>query len=176
VASPVDAPSGRACLVVVDDRLLGVDVREAREVLIVDRPTPVPGAPPHVHGLVSRRGAIVPILDLRPLLGSAPGGLGPGAKALVVDTGPVAAGLAIDAALGLASVHGLRPVGESERRGAGVYGRGWFGAEAGGAPALLLDIPRVLAAFREVVARSGGGGGPVAAPARAATRGASGSD
>lgn len=85
-------------------------VTAVREVLIVETCTPVPGAPANVLGVVNRRGAILPVLDLRPLLDVPPRPLERGARLLVVQLGAVEAGVAIDEVLGLEVVEEGSPV------------------------------------------------------------------
>lgn len=100
----------RACLFVIGARVLAMPVTAVREVLIVETCTPVPGAPANVLGVVNRRGAILPVLDLRPLLGVPPRPLERGARLLVVQLGAVEAGVAIDEVLGLEVVEERSPV------------------------------------------------------------------
>jgi purine-binding chemotaxis protein CheW len=85
-------------------------VTAVREVLIVETCTPVPGAPANVLGVVNRRGAILPVLDLRPLLDVPPRPLERGARLLVVRLGAVEVGVAIDEVLGLEVVDERSPV------------------------------------------------------------------
>ncbi len=46
-----------------------LDGRYVREVIRWRAPTPVPGAPPVLPGIISQRGIVVPMVDLRLLLG-----------------------------------------------------------------------------------------------------------
>ena len=48
--------------------LYGVPSASVREVLRYRAYTPVPGAPPALPGILSQRGAILPVVELRPLL------------------------------------------------------------------------------------------------------------
>ena len=140
------ATGGRACLFAIGPHVLAVEVAEAREILTVEALTRVPGAPAHVLGVVSRRGALLPVLDLRPLLAEPSRPLEPGAPSLVVETGDGPVGLAVDRVLGLEPFETVRPVD----RGAAVppahLGRGWI--DRPGRPAVLLDLPRVLSTLR----------------------------
>jgi len=52
----------------VGDHYLGIGVTDVQEVLVQQRITPVPLAPPAFAGLINLRGQIVPELDLRRLL------------------------------------------------------------------------------------------------------------
>jgi chemotaxis signal transduction protein len=48
-----------------------VDARQAAAVFAIGKPTPLPGVPSFYLGLLNHHGAIYPLLDIRPLLGSA---------------------------------------------------------------------------------------------------------
>ena len=84
------------CSFTVDGMLVGIDVRQVREVIRSRTMTPVPLADPAVAGLINLRGEIVTGIDLRTRLGLArrPDGaepmhvvirLGDGAVSLMVD-------------------------------------------------------------------------------------------
>ncbi len=47
----------------------GVPILSVQEIRGWTLPTPLPNAPPHVHGVTNLRGTIVPIIDLRSRLG-----------------------------------------------------------------------------------------------------------
>ncbi len=47
----------------------GVDIQQVQEIRSFEPPTRVPGAPHYVKGVVNLRGVIVPIVDLRLMLG-----------------------------------------------------------------------------------------------------------
>ena len=71
---PVEA-RGRAdsqtkvCLLTIGGEVYAVDLRNVREVFEVDAITPVPGMPSALVGVTNVRGAVVPVMDLRRLLG-----------------------------------------------------------------------------------------------------------
>jgi purine-binding chemotaxis protein CheW len=56
----------------VADSLFAVEVGIVQEILSAQVPTRLPNAPPHLMGLIDVRGASVPLLDLRRMLGEAP--------------------------------------------------------------------------------------------------------
>ncbi len=68
-----DESGSAASLEVVEFELAGgryaVESRSVREVYAVRTVTPLPCAPPHVLGIINVRGQIVPIVDLRRILG-----------------------------------------------------------------------------------------------------------
>lgn len=59
----------RLCLASLAGDTFAFDLEAVREVLEVESVTRVPKTPPVLVGLANVRGAIVPLLDLRPLLG-----------------------------------------------------------------------------------------------------------
>jgi purine-binding chemotaxis protein CheW len=62
----------------------GLHITCVREVEKAGRVTPVPGAPPMIHGLINLHGEILPLIDPRPLLGLTPGDGAPGGYLVVV--------------------------------------------------------------------------------------------
>ena len=59
----------RACYFRVAEQTLAVTSAYLRQIVPVGRVTPVPGVGPELLGLFTVRGAVVPLIDLRPLLG-----------------------------------------------------------------------------------------------------------
>ena len=57
------------CTFTVDGLFFGVEVLKVQEVIRYQEMTPVPLAPPVVHGLINLRGQIVTAIDLRAALG-----------------------------------------------------------------------------------------------------------
>jgi len=72
----------RVCIFAIDDSQYAVDLRHIREVLPIEFITPIPGLPPVVIGMTNVRGSVVPIIDLRLLLGLRPRQLPPFAMVL----------------------------------------------------------------------------------------------
>ena len=79
-----DFPS-RVCVFTIDGGYYAVDLRHIREVLPIESITPIPGMPPVVIGMTNVRGSVVPIVDLRLLLGLRPRQLPPFAVVLRHD-------------------------------------------------------------------------------------------
>ena len=116
VAPPPEAaglPARRACLFTLGGVEVAIDVAQAREVVVLDRYTAVPGAPDDLLGITNLRGSILPVVEVRPLLGLAPRPPGPGAMAIVLVEEDWRAALAIDRILGLAWFDEAEPPGES---------------------------------------------------------------
>jgi purine-binding chemotaxis protein CheW len=136
----------RVCLFRLSGELLALDVRWAREVVVLEDLTAVPRTPVHLVGVANLRGHILPILDIRPLLGLAPGRTGRGSRALVIEAASFQVAVAIDEILGLTSIAEVIPLGEAARREFGEFGLGLLEREDG--LATLLDAPKILEALR----------------------------
>lgn len=56
----------------LDGEFLAVPVEQVREIIEFTPPTPVPGLPPFMRGLINLRGTVVPVIDLQARLGKVP--------------------------------------------------------------------------------------------------------
>jgi chemotaxis signal transduction protein len=122
-----------------------VEVRYAREVVVFDEYTIVPLAPSYLLGVANLRGSIMPVVDVRPLLGMAPAVAGHEVRALVIERDAVKIGLLIDEVLGLEPLDGPSPAHDGDIAGAGgvIAGRlQWDGGDVA-----LLDVRALLAAM-----------------------------
>jgi len=68
-ASPHVGFPSRVCLITLSSSLFAIDLQSIREVFPVDSVTPVPGMPTVLAGVTNLRGVVVPLVDVRPLLG-----------------------------------------------------------------------------------------------------------
>lgn len=71
-AQPVERPQDQAirvCLLQVAGEHLAVDLRHVQEVFEVEGVTPVPGMPPALLGVTNLRGLVMPVVDLRLVVG-----------------------------------------------------------------------------------------------------------
>jgi purine-binding chemotaxis protein CheW len=59
----------RVCLLQVAGEHLAVDLRHVQEVFEVEGVTPVPGMPPALVGVTNLRGLVMPVVDLRRVVG-----------------------------------------------------------------------------------------------------------
>ena len=57
----------RVAVISIEKELFTIDLRNVREVFVVDSITPVPGMPSGLVGVTNLRGTVIPLLDLRPL-------------------------------------------------------------------------------------------------------------
>jgi purine-binding chemotaxis protein CheW len=158
IAAPV-VPSSRpasphaagACIVLLGGRLFAVDVANAREVVMLDTTTAVPGAPSAVLGVMNLRGSVLPVVEARPLLGLPVGTRCD--RALVIDEGGCHAAVVIEGVVGLSRLDAVEPVPDT-----GLLVRGELALETGGR-AGLLDARALLAAIRRPWASPGGQAG-----------------
>lgn len=85
----------RICLLSLAGECFAVDLRNVREVFEVEAVTVVPGMPPVLAGVANLRGVVIPLVDLRPMLGlSASGSLPP--FAVVIQHGTQQVGVLVD--------------------------------------------------------------------------------
>jgi chemotaxis signal transduction protein len=77
------------------------DVAEVGRVPVISR---IPGMPGWLAGLTNWRGRILPVLDLRPLMGAQSGALPASARLVVVTSDGVSVGLVVDAVDGTTTV------------------------------------------------------------------------
>jgi purine-binding chemotaxis protein CheW len=59
----------RAAIVSLGGELFTIDLQNVREVFVVESITPVPGMPSGLVGVTNLRGSVVPLLDLRQMIG-----------------------------------------------------------------------------------------------------------
>jgi purine-binding chemotaxis protein CheW len=80
----------------LSDEQYALDILEVKEIVRLHAITPVPRSPPWLKGIVTLRGVIVPIFDLRSRLGLAEIEHGPETRIVVVYRGEELAGLIVD--------------------------------------------------------------------------------
>ena len=127
-----------ACLFEAGGRVFAVEVTQAREVRAFEHCTVVPLGPPHLIGLTSLRGAIIPIVDLQLLLGLSMGG--DTGQSLVLEANGVRAAIAVDRVLGVEALEeGGEPVLVGE---AGEFERGQL--RRGDVTIPILDVGKIV--------------------------------
>ena len=67
--APAAGYPSRVCLITLSGGTFALDLRSVREVFPVASITPVPGMPSVLVGVTNRRGVVLPIVDVRSLLG-----------------------------------------------------------------------------------------------------------
>jgi len=140
-----EQPAIRACLFMLAGSLFGVDVQSAREVAVFDEITMVPRAPAPLIGVANLRGTVIPIVDVRPLLGLPVQRLGRSLRTLIVRDGTIQVALAVEGVLGLEPFEHIIPLDEMavNQREFGVGVLRW-----GERLVTLLDVPKLVAALR----------------------------
>jgi purine-binding chemotaxis protein CheW len=134
-----------------------VAMTEVAEVIALPRITRIPGSPAFLRGVANWRGRMLPVLDLRPLLGAANLPLASSARLVVVQEGVVTAGIVAEAvpgvydlSLGDAAPPPATLGAEAARLVSGQV------ADARG-PVAVLDVAAVLALSGQVDRRRHGG-------------------
>jgi purine-binding chemotaxis protein CheW len=93
-ASHAAYPS-RVCLITLSGGLFALDLRSVREVFPVESITPVPGMPSVLSGVTNLRGVVVPLVDVRSLLGLSTAGA-PQKIGVVIRHGANQVGVLVD--------------------------------------------------------------------------------
>ncbi len=143
-------PALRACLVLLAGSVFAVDVTSAREVAVFDEITPVPRAPLSLLGVANLRGAVMPIVDIRPLLGLPAQRAGRSLRALVLRDGAVQAAAAVDAVVGLEPFEEIVAPEPNAGSGEPSGRQGFAGGRLrwNGGLITLLDVAAILGALR----------------------------
>ncbi|MGH7421057.1 MAG: chemotaxis protein CheW, partial [Candidatus Rokuibacteriota bacterium] len=146
---PDPHPARRACLLALAGFRFAVDVRSAREVVLFDEITAVPLAPRHLVGVANLRGTVMPIVDIRGLLGLPESRPARSVRTLVVRDGLAQAAVVVDSVLGLEPFDDVVPTDSpaaARVRGPRPLMSGWI--QWAGETLALLDVPRILTALR----------------------------
>ena len=98
----LDSPT-RVCMISIADELFAIDLRNVREVFEVDTITPVPGMPTALAGVANLRGLVIPIVDLRLMLGLP--AAGPLPYAVAIRHGNQLLGVMVDRVPEIRTVH-----------------------------------------------------------------------
>lgn len=151
------APAAGAVLLRLGSSRYAVGMPDVAEVATVPAVTRIPGSPPWLPGVANWRGRMLPVLDLRPLLGGAVVPLASSARLVVVGRGDLVAGLVAEAVPGVhdAPVDDVEPVPTTLPAEAAQLVRGQV-ADARG-PIAVLDVAAVLALRERVDRRRHGG-------------------
>lgn len=137
-------PPESACVFTLAGETCAVHVQHARAVVTLGALTRVPGAPAELIGVTNVRGSVVPVIDLRPVLGLGTRPVAAGASAVVLEDGDLRAALAVDRVVGLARFEAALPPPES-----GHFVPVASGAlSSAGGMVTLLDGPTILATVR----------------------------
>lgn len=145
--TPIESPAGlRACLVSLGGEIFAIDVQCVREVVVFEEITRVPLAPPPVIGVANLRGEVIPLVDVRPLLGVVPRRPQRFTKGLVVAVEAGLIAVAVDEVIALEPFDAVIALSDAARRKYGACAVGFLAR--GPALVTLLDATRLIAAVR----------------------------
>jgi len=104
---PTAAPvGGEAVVVRLGAGRFAADLDAVAEVGRLPAVTRIPGAPAWLAGVANWRGRLLPVLDLRTLLGAESGPMGGSARLVVLTADAVSAGIIVDAVEGTGALDG----------------------------------------------------------------------
>ena len=136
----------------VAGRPLAADIRHTREVVVLPDRTPVPRAPAHVLGVANLRGYIVPIVDIRHLLGLPPRPPSEASRTprtIILEGDGAQIAIATDEVLGLESFDEVLPADPAADVAEGSDAAPALGLlRRGDGMVTLLDVPGLVEAVR----------------------------
>lgn len=147
--SSSEQAGGDYLIVRVGDECYALPSPAIREVARWRPPTPVPGAPAVLPGIISQRGVVLPAVDLRLLLGVAADEPGRMARYVIVAQEPADLALIVDAAVDLRRLEAADlsrpPAGLDPHRARMLSAVTRFDEQ----PLLLIDLAALIAALQE---------------------------
>lgn len=148
----LDATANEMLLIRVEHELYALTSATVREVSRYRTITPVPGAPRMLPGVISQRGTIVPVVDLRLILGLALADVTRATRLVLVSAEQVDIALLVDEVIDLLAL----PMNRVEPPPAALdpaQARLLKGViQHDGQPIALLDLQSLIAMLREVTA------------------------
>ena len=137
-------PAADAVVVRLGSGRYAIELEHVAEVGKAPAVTRVPGMPDWLAGVANFRGRILPVLDLRGMLGADQGTAGSSARLVVVATEMATAGLLVDGVDGTTSLAtGIEPIPVTIAAGRADLIRGQLPRADG--PLAVLDVPAVIA-------------------------------
>ena len=128
--------------------LYGIPSASVREVVRYRAYTPVPGSPPSLPGILSQRGTILPVVELRSLLGLAMVPITRSARLVIVAHQEIDMALLVEAVLDLADLPAdtLQPLPAALDPARARFLRGI--AQYDQQPVALIDLDELIAGLR----------------------------
>lgn len=151
----------------LDNEVFAVNMTAVREIIRVPDVTRVPLAPVALDGMANLRGAVVPIVSLRRLLGLEEHAADEASRAVVVDVGQPM-GFVVDRVSSVLSVEQVQIESASESSGAiaADYLAGMIKNAGGHAVTMIVDFTSLIAQeFAQIVNAGQPGAGPAGATA-----------
>ena len=149
VAKDTAAPASIDVLLIeLAGELYGISSNSVREVLRYRAHTPVPGAPPALPGILSQRGAILPVVELRPLLGLEIASITRATRLVFVTHQDIDMALLVEAVLDLAALpaDSVEPLPAALDPARARFLRGIARHEQH--PVALIDLDELIAGLR----------------------------
>ncbi|MGQ0501702.1 MAG: chemotaxis protein CheW [Panacagrimonas sp.] len=128
----------------LDSQIYGLPILQVQEVLASADIEPVPGAPPHLLGVINLRGAILTVMDLRRCLGLPDASGAQPAQIMILDHGQEPFALRVDRVSAVRSFTetDIRPAPRTGARDELAVITGIAGGP--GTLMLLMDVERLL--------------------------------
>jgi purine-binding chemotaxis protein CheW len=135
-------------LVQLAGEIYGIPSASVREVVRYRAYTPVPGAPPILPGILNQRGAILPVVELRPLLGLEITDITRATRLVVAAHNDIDMALLVEAVLDLAALPAdtIQPLPAALDPARARFLRGVARHED--QPVSLLDLDELIAGLR----------------------------
>jgi len=136
--------TGTFILFLLNDATYAIRSRDIQQLDMVRAITPMPNAPPFVEGVVSVRGEVIPVMNLRKRFGFADAPASARSRMLVVRQGRRIVGLLVDSAREFASIGDgdIQPPPETIAQVSGRYLEGI--AQVGSRLVLVLNVTELL--------------------------------
>jgi purine-binding chemotaxis protein CheW len=141
-AATDSAGSSEAIVVRLGTGRFAVDLASVAEVGKAPAITRVPGLPVWLSGVANWRGRILPVLDLRPLLGAEAAALDSHGRLLVLTGGGIAVGMLVDAVDGTTSLTNVAPFPSASAANSSHLMSGQVARDDG--PLAVLDVAGVM--------------------------------
>jgi purine-binding chemotaxis protein CheW len=140
----VDEPVVKIVVFTLSGELFAFPGRNVMEILPAEGISPIPGAPDHIPGLITVRGEIESVIDLRRILGLEGRRQDPG-RILLAAGSSIRSGVLIDTVEDVVDVPGssILPAPRNLDRGSGEFVAGQLDRQ--GRSVTLLDPDRILA-------------------------------
>lgn len=97
--SPESAKERQIVVFSLGDEWYGVDIASVREIIVMQKITPVPRTPEFVQGIINLRGRVIPVLDLRKHFGFEPKVYDEAQRIMVTDIDDEIVGVVVDSVL-----------------------------------------------------------------------------
>jgi purine-binding chemotaxis protein CheW len=128
----------------IADQQYAFRIEQIQEIVILDQVTQTPQVADYVEGVSNLRGAIIPIINVRKLLGLEPKPTDSETRTIVVNVGERTMGCTVDSVSHVMRIprNLVQPAPETVTAGAGSYISGFAKSESG--LVILLDIEQLL--------------------------------